>query len=77
VAINETSYERGHNYLTLAADADARRVVFVTEGRDADTIAACRPPRVLTAVQPRRRSAAQNLALPIFTPSEILDFPLP
>jgi transposase len=26
--------------LTLAADADARRVVFVTEGRDADTIAA-------------------------------------
>ena len=39
VAIDETSYKRGHNYLTLAADADARRVVFVTEGRDADTIA--------------------------------------
>jgi transposase len=40
LAIDETSYKRGHNYLTLAADADARRVVFVTEGRDADTIAA-------------------------------------
>ena len=39
VAIDETSYKRGHNYLTLAADADARKVVFVTEGRDADTIA--------------------------------------
>ena len=39
VAIDETSYKRGHNYLTLAADADARRVVFVTEGRDADIIA--------------------------------------
>ena len=38
VAIDETSYKRGHNYLTLAADADARKVVFVTEGRDADTI---------------------------------------
>jgi transposase len=38
-AIDETSYRRGHNYLTLAADADARKVVFVTEGRDADTIA--------------------------------------
>jgi hypothetical protein len=25
----ETSYKRDHNYLTLAADADARRVVFV------------------------------------------------
>src|SRR5215472_9394675 len=38
VAFDETSYKRGHNYLTLAADTDARRVVFVTEGRDADTI---------------------------------------
>src|SRR3954471_1406416 len=38
VAIDETSYKRGHNYLTLAADADARKVVFVTEGRDAETI---------------------------------------
>jgi transposase len=37
-AIDETSYRRGHNYLTLAADADARKVVFVTEGRDAGTI---------------------------------------
>jgi transposase len=39
VAFDETSYKRGHNYLTLAADTDARKVVFVTEGRDADTIA--------------------------------------
>ena len=39
VAIDETSYRRGHNYLTIAADARDRRVVFVTEGRDATTIA--------------------------------------
>lgn len=38
-AFDETSYKRGHNYLTLAADTDARKVIFVTEGRDADTIA--------------------------------------
>jgi transposase len=38
LAIDETSYRRGHNYLTLAADADARKVVFVTEGRQAKTI---------------------------------------
>jgi transposase len=38
VAIDETSSRRGHNYLTIAADAEARRVVFVTEGKDADTI---------------------------------------
>ena len=39
LAIDETSSRRGHNYLTFAADAEARKVVFVTEGRDANTIA--------------------------------------
>lgn len=39
VAIDETSYRRGHNYLTIVADADERRVVFVTEGKDAQTVA--------------------------------------
>lgn len=40
LAIDETSRARGHSYVTLAADADARRVLFVTEGRDAKTIEA-------------------------------------
>ena len=39
VAIDETSYRRGHHYLTVAADAAERKVVFVTEGRDAATMA--------------------------------------
>jgi transposase len=43
VAIDETSYRRGHSYLTLAADADARKVVFVAKGRDALTVAGSRP----------------------------------
>jgi len=38
VAIDETSCQRGHNYLTLVADAVERKVIFVTEGRDAKTI---------------------------------------
>ena len=40
LAIDETSRARGHDYVTLAADADPerRRVLFVTEGRDAKTI---------------------------------------
>src|SRR5260370_22808993 len=38
VAIDETSYRRGHEYLTLVADMQARRVVFVTTGKDAGTI---------------------------------------
>ena len=40
LAIDETSRARGHDYVTLAADAAPQRraVVFVTEGRDAGTI---------------------------------------
>jgi len=40
LAIDETSRARGHAYVTLAADAVERRVLFVTEGRDAKAIEA-------------------------------------
>ena len=40
LAIDETSRARGHDYLTLAADAERRAVIFVTEGRGADTLEA-------------------------------------
>ena len=55
LAIDETSRARGHDYITLAADAVERRVLFVTEGRDAKAIEAlaadleargCRPDRL-------------------------------
>jgi transposase len=39
LALDETSRARGHSYVTLAGDTDARRVLFVTQGRDAKTIA--------------------------------------
>ena len=38
LAIDETSRAHGHDYVTLTADAVKRRVLFVTEGRDAKTI---------------------------------------
>lgn len=38
LAIDETSRARGHDYITLAADAIERRVLSVTPGRDAATI---------------------------------------
>ena len=40
LAIDETSRARGHDYVTLVADAIRRTVLFVTEGRDAKTIKA-------------------------------------
>jgi hypothetical protein len=39
LAIDETSRARGHQYVTIAADADERRVVFVGEGRGAQVVA--------------------------------------
>ena len=58
LAIDETSRARAHAYVTLAADAQARRVIFVTEGRDAKTIEALAadllahgcPPEQITSV---------------------------
>lgn len=38
IAIDETSCQRGHDYLTLVADAEERKVIFVTNGKDAKTV---------------------------------------
>jgi transposase len=39
VCIDETAAKRGHNYITLFVDIDARKVVYVAEGRGAATVA--------------------------------------
>jgi transposase len=39
VAIDETAAKRGHHYITLFVDIDARKVVYVAEGRGAEAIA--------------------------------------
>lgn len=39
VAIDETSARRGHDYITLVADMEARRVIFVAPERGSQTIA--------------------------------------
>jgi transposase len=38
VAIDETSCRKGHDYITLFVDMAKRRVVFVTQGKDASTV---------------------------------------
>lgn len=38
VGIDETSFRRGQDYVTLFADLDERRCVFATPGRDAETV---------------------------------------
>jgi transposase len=39
VAIDETAAKGGQDYITLFVDIDARKVVYVAEGNDADTVA--------------------------------------
>jgi len=38
VGFDETSQKKGHNYITVTVDLDTSNVLFVTEGKDADTI---------------------------------------
>ena len=38
LAIDETSFHRGHSYVTLVLDAQRRRVIDVERGRDKDTV---------------------------------------
>ena len=40
VGVDETAARRGHNYVSLFVDMDEREVVFVTEGKDAQTLEA-------------------------------------
>ena len=40
VMIDETSARRGHRYVTSVVDADTRELLFLTEGREAQSVAA-------------------------------------
>jgi transposase len=42
IGVDETSLKRGHHYLTLFVDLDTPRVLFATEGREAETFRAFR-----------------------------------
>lgn len=39
VCIDETAAKRGHNYISLFVDIDKRRVVYIADGRGAETVA--------------------------------------
>ena len=64
VAIDETSYKRGHNYLTLAADADARKVVFSPTGEMPTPSPAlphiCAPTRPILKTSPTSASTCRQ-----------------
>ncbi len=40
IGIDETSIKKGHNYVTVVHDLEAKRLLFVTPGRDHETVVA-------------------------------------
>lgn len=38
VGVDETSRKRGHKYVTIFVDMDTSQVIFVTKGKDAQTV---------------------------------------
>ena len=42
VGVDETSRRRGHHYITVCVDLEGKRAMFVTEGRDSETLKAFR-----------------------------------
>jgi len=38
IGVDETSRKKGHNYITIVADLDSSKVLFVCEGKDSSTI---------------------------------------
>ncbi len=42
VGVDETSSKRGHHYVTLFVDMGTSNVIFVTKGKDSDTLQACK-----------------------------------
>ncbi len=43
VGIDETSVKRGHEYITVVHDLEAKRLLFATPGRDHTTLAGLCP----------------------------------
>ena len=39
LAVDETAASRGHNYVTVVADSERKKVVFATPGKGAETLA--------------------------------------
>ena len=52
VCIDETAAKRGHDYITLVVDIDGRRVVFVADGRSADTVRPGETPKAFLPSSP-------------------------
>lgn len=75
LAIDETSFKRGHKYVTLIIDAAKRRVVDVEEGRDAQTVRLFAEKLSAKGGDPEKVSAVTSDMSKSFLPAIETNFP--
>lgn len=75
LALDETSFKRGHSYVTLMIDAAERCVVDVEEGRDKDTVANFRKKLVEKGGDPANVTAVTSDMSKSFCPAIAENFP--
>ena len=75
LAIDETSFKRGHKYVTLIIDAARRRVIGVEKGRDAEAIGLFAEKMSLKNGSPEKVSAVTSDMSKSFLPAIAKHFP--
>lgn len=75
LAIDETSFKRGHKYVTLIIDAAKRRVLDVEKGRDMDTVRLFAEKLSAKGGSPEKITAVTSDMSKTFLPSIAKNFP--
>lgn len=75
LAIDETSFKRGHKYVTLIIDAVKRRVIDVEKGRDAETVRLFAEKLSAKGGDPEKISAVTSDMSKSFLPAIETNFP--
>lgn len=75
VGMDETSSKRGHHYVSVFADAERAEVLFVEEGKDAQTVTAFRKDLVEHGGDPKQVDAVSMDLSPAFVSGAAREFP--
>jgi transposase len=75
VGIDETSAKKGHRYVTIAADLDERRVIYVTKGKDEQSIKGLHNYLKSKSVNPEQITHVAMDMSPAFIAGTIKNFP--
>ncbi len=75
IGIDETSTKRGHNYITVAVDIEAKRTIFVTPGKNSECIDKLKNHLIKKDCQPEQIKQVSIDMSPAFISGVIQNFP--